>query len=280
MVQSESVKSERIQAALEVALDGGERRALFDLLERASGYPGPRPNVDLAKALGIRLAAEGKRALPLTEELLESKNEYFVRVGLMALAARAANPADRTGALDVLHDKADESRKVARDAVTDALVHVLLARGDEVVPVLARFTDGFLHAYVALEALTQRQVLDKLSRHDEVVARLGEAFDLADQSSRAAERAQGVRLLRESLPKQIARAAVRFDAVLEWLEPLLAKKRPETRAVLDETLAALRKTSLSEASTQRLRAAMAESAPKPRDPSRIVQGMRRRSKGR
>ncbi len=277
---SDTLRSERIQAALEIALDGGDRRDLFDLLERSSGYPGPRPNVELAKALGSSLASAGKRGLELTKELLEHKNEYFVRVGLMALAARASSSNDRSGALAALHDRADEPRKVARDAVVDALVSVLLARGDGVVAELASFTDGFLHAYVALQALTERQVLDKLTDAEQVVARLAEAFDLADASSRAAERAQGVRLLRESLPRQIARAAMRFDEVLAWLEPLLAKKRPETRQVLDATIAELRKTQLSDAAAARLRALFAESAPVPRDPSRIVQGTRRRSRGR
>jgi hypothetical protein len=280
MSESEALKSQRIQAALELALDGGPTRDLFDLLERSSGHPGPRPNVDLAKAIGKRLASEAKRGLGLTEELLEHKNEYFVRVGLMALAARASTRGDRTGALRLLHDKADETRKSARDAVIDALESVLLARGDELVPELAAFTDGFLHAFVVLEALTRRQVLDKLSDGEAVLARIGEAFDLADASSRAAERAQGVRLLREGLPKQITRTAQRFGETLAFLEPLLSRKRPETRAVLEATLSELRKTTLSDASTARLRAMLAETAPPPRDPSRIVAGTRKRSRGR
>jgi hypothetical protein len=280
LASNELLRSERIQAALDSTLAGGDQRDLLELIERSSGYPGPRPNVDLAKAVGAALAGAGKPGLQLTTFLLADKNEYFNRIGLMALATRASNPKDKSGAFDAIHDRADEPRKSARDAVIDAVSIVLVARGEEAVPLLAAYTDGYLHAYVALEALTRRVVLDRLTSPAELLLRLGEAFDLADVSPRAAERSQGVRLLREGFPGQISRTAHRFEEVLDWLEIQLAKKRPETRQVLEETLVALRKASLSEAATARLRAVHAASAPIPRDLARIVQGTRKRGRGR
>jgi hypothetical protein len=196
----------------------------------------------------------------------------------MSLAARAADPKDKTGALRTLHDKSDEPNKPARDAVIDALVAVVVARGDDVVPELAQMTDGFLHAYVALEALTARASLDRLTNHEEVVARLTEAFDLADQSSRAAERTQGVRLLREGLPEHVARIVARFPEAVPWLEGRLADERPETREVLRQAIVALRKRSIGDAETARLEAIFASHDPKPRDPTKIIKGMRRRGK--
>ena len=172
---------------------------------RASGTPGPRPNLDLARAVGAELARAGTTGAEVTKELLAQKEPYLVRVGLMALAARASDPRDRSGAFETLHDHADAPAKEARDAVITALTAVVVARGDEVVPSLARMTDGFLHAYVALEALTARTALDRISQPEELLARLGETFDLADDSSRSDKRAQGVRLVREGLPDQIAR---------------------------------------------------------------------------
>jgi hypothetical protein len=273
-----TIQNERIAKLMQATLAGGDSRDLLDALIRASGTPGPRPNLELARAAGAEIARAGKGGLALADELLEHKNPYLVRVGLMALAARAADPRDKTGAFEALHDRADESEKEARDAVIDALVSVVALRGDDVVPAFARMTDGFLHAFVALEALTARPALDKISGADELLARLTEAFDLADESSRAAERAQGVRLLRQGLADQIARIAVRFPAAITWVEERLTYERPETREVMKNALAALRKRSLGDAEFARLTATFEAHAPKPRDPSRIVKGTRRRGR--
>jgi hypothetical protein len=273
-----TIQNERIAKLLQSVLEGADSRDFFDALIRVSGTPGPRPNLELARAAGAEIARAGKAGLALTEELLENKNGYLVRVGLMALAERASDPRDKTGAFETLHDRADEIEKESRDAVIDALASVVVGRGDDVLPQFASMTDGFLHAFVALEALTVRTSLDRISHADELLARLSEAFDLADQSSRAAERAQGVRLLRQSLPDQIARIALRFPEAIAWVEEHLTYERPETRDVMKEALAALRKRSLGDADIVRLTALFEDHAPKPRDPSRIVKGTRRRGR--
>ncbi len=273
-----TILSEGIEKLCAAALAGSPPRDFFDALLRASGTPGPRPNVDLARAVGAAIANAGANGDALTKELLARRETYLLRVGLMALAARAARPSDRTRALEALHDLADAPVKETRDAVIDALASVVAAQGDEVLPKLQAMTDGFLHAFVALEAITARPSLDRLKNADEVLLRIGEAFDLADESSRAAERAQGVRLLREGLADQIARVAGRFPETLAWIEERLARTRPETREVMNQTLVALRKRSIGDAESARLRGLFDSHAPKPRDPSRIVKGMRRRGK--
>jgi hypothetical protein len=133
---------------------------------------------------------------------------------------------------------------------------------------------------VALEALADRTLLATLPAGDAVLARLDEAFQLADVSPRAAERSQGLRTLRRGFPVQIARFAVRFPEVLAWFTERTQAKRPETREVVHETILALKKNHLAVAEVDRLMAAFAASAPAPRDPTRIVQGTRNRSRGR
>ena len=273
-----SIVSDRIAELCKAALAGAETRDFFDALLRASGTPGPRPNLDLARAAGAELARGGGAGQAIVKELLGRKEPYLVRVGLMALAARASVPGDRSGAFEALHDRADAASKEARDAVIDALTSVIVARGDEVIPAFSRMTDGFLHAYVALEALTARPALDRLTDANELLARLGETFELADLSSRSAERAQGVRLVREGLADQIARIAARFPEALAWIEERLTYERPETREVMSQTLAALRKRSVGDAEIARLLQIFESHGPKPRDPTRLIKGMRRRGR--
>lgn len=271
------LKSERIEAALVAALEEGRVEPFFDAVERSSGMPGPRPHLELLRALGARLAAAGGPGEELAEALLDQKKLCLYWVGCEFLAARAA--AGRMKAFDRLHDLADEVDHERRAAVIEALAHALSHRPDALAAQLSTFTDGFLHAHVALEALSRREVTTRLSSSEALLARLGEAFDLADDAPRSADRSQGLRLLRAGLPGQIARIAPRFGEVVPWLEERTSRKRPETREIVAESIGALRKV-LGEAEADRLRGMLEATAKAPRDPSRIVKGTRKRSRGR
>ena len=226
-MEPERLKSDRIEAALSAALDGGPTEPLFDLLDRASGMPGPRPHTDVLRAFGARIAAERGRGEDLASALLEQKKTSLYYVGVMVLCERASRKGERQ-ALEELMERADEEKKDRRDAVLDLMT---------------------------------------------------DAFTRADDSPRSADRSQGLRVLRLGLPLQIVRAAVRFSETLDWLKERLAYPRPETREVIAETIRALRKI-VGEAEADRLRLEHEGSAKPPRDPSRIVKGTRKRSRGR
>ncbi len=273
-----TLSSERIEAALQRALDGEPAQHFFDLVDRASGLPGPRPNVDALRAFGARLAGEGKAGEPLLEEMLAHTKLSLVYVATMALATQASKPKDKR-ALTALMDLADHVEKPRRDAVRDGLVMLLVQRADEGAAALLPLCDGYLHAHVALDALTQRSVLDRLSRAESVLDLLSDAFSRADDAPRSADRSQGMRTLRAGLPDQIARTAARFREALPWIETRLTSERPETRQVIEETITKLRKQ-VGEAQADAMRLVFAGAAKPPRDPSRIVQGTRKRSRGR
>ncbi|NUP09309.1 MAG: hypothetical protein HOW73_24925 [Polyangiaceae bacterium] len=276
--EPERLKSDRIEAALTTALEGGSTKLLFDLLDRASGMPGPRPHTDVLRAFGARIAAEKGAGEEILAELLESKKTSLFYVGVMVLAERAIKSGEKR-ALGQLMDLAEDERKERRDAITDALVIVLAARSDEGARVVRPLADGYLHAYVALEALTNARVLEKLSESDSVLGLMSDAFASADEAPRAADRSQGLRLLRLGFPKQIARASVRFADTADWLKERLDWPRPDTREVVAEAIRGLRKV-LGEAEADRLRIELEGNAKPPRDPSRIVKGTRKRSRGR
>ncbi|WP_438009085.1 hypothetical protein WME89_10495 [Sorangium sp. So ce321] len=286
---------------------GGVRAPGPDLGPNA---PLPRVNLDLARAVGAAIADRGPPAERLVRALCASTEEYALIVAAQALAAmatatatatqgaQAARPGGAAGAaspqrgrgargarggfdpLGELEQLAEDPRRVVRDGVVAALRAVIAARGDAAVGELASWTDGYLQAYVALEALAERTLLTGISAGAEVVARLEEAFAMADRSPRADERLQGLRLLRQGMPAQIATFAARFPEVVRWLEERTQVERPESRDVVAQAIAALRRGSFSDAETARLGAALTASAPPARYAARIVQGTRKRSKGR
>ncbi|WP_437289606.1 hypothetical protein [Sorangium sp. So ce406] len=286
---------------------GGGRAPGPDLGPNA---PLPRVNLDLARAVGAAIADRGATAERLLRALCASGEEYALIVAAQALAslatreareARSGSAAGAGGAggaggrqrgrgargsrggldpLAELEQIAEDPRRLVRDGVVAALRAVIAARGDAAIGELSSWTDGYLQAYVALEALAERTLLTGLSAGAEVVARLEEAFAISDLSPRADERLQGLRLLRQGMPAQIATFAARFPEVVRWLEEKTQAERPESRDVVAQAIAALRKGSFSDAETARLTAALSASAPPPRDAARIVQGTRKRSKGR
>lgn len=269
----------RLDDTLKVALEGGDPRPFFSELERVSGMPGPRPNLLLLKSIGASIARGGADGRALSDRLLGEKSQPLFQTGVYAIAHLTAKKGLKGAAFDVLHDLADDSVKERRDAVADALADVVAAVGDEAARQLVRFTDGFLHAHVALEALTQERSLARLSTADEIVARFAEAFDLSDNATRAADRSQGLRVLRESMPTQIARAVPRFGELVSFVEERTTRERPETREVVAKTISALRRV-IGESRADRLRAQLTASEKPLRDAARVVHGTRKRSRGR
>lgn len=275
-----AIRSERLEAALERAALHADYAELFELMSRSSGLPGPRPNLDLARVLGRAIAGYAGRGDRLLRALVASDAEYPRIVAALALEARALAGVDPRGADLGLQELAEDPRNLVRMGVVEALRIRIASAGEASVASLAAWTDGYLQAHVALEALAHRPTLDALPESAPVLERLEEAFALADEAPRAADRSQGVRTLRAGLPAQITAFAARFSGALAWLETRARASRPESREIIAEAIRSLRKAQLSDAEAGRLSAALEASAPAPRDPSRIVQGTRKRSKGR
>jgi hypothetical protein len=284
----DDLRNERVSQALDRAVATGEAAPFFELLRRGSGLPGPRPNLDLARAVGYALARHEARADRIVAELDRSTEEYLRVVAAMALAARAmpasgARPKKPSAArvaeaLAGLQALCEDPRHLVRLGVIEALRMWIASVGEAAVAALSAWTDGYLQAHVALSALADRPLLDALPRSDEVLARLEEAFVLADASPRSAKRTQGMRTLRGALPAQIVVFAARFPETVVWLSQKAASTRPETREVVAGAVAALRRTVLSDVEASRLSASLEASGKPPRDPSRVVQGTRRRGR--
>jgi hypothetical protein len=268
----------RIEASLARALDTGDFR---DLLERAApgmGLPGPRPRLELSREIGHAIARERARGSKLARSLAASEREEAKLVAAAAFAASLVSGGGRAEPLAALQELAEDPRAVVRIGVIDAVRTFVTADVAAGIAELAAWTDGFLQAHVALEALVDRQILANLPGADAVRPLLDAAFHLADAAPRAADRWQGVRVLRQGLPAQIAAFVGRFSELFAWLLERAAATRPETREVLEATAEALLRASFRRTDVEVLRAALAKSAKAPRDPSRIVHGTRKRSR--
>jgi hypothetical protein len=283
----DDLRSERVSQALDRAVATGDGAPFFELLRRGSGLPGPRPNLDLARAVGSALARHEARADRIVIELGRSSEEYLRVVAAMALAARSMPvpsgapkraPARIAEALDGLQELCEDPRHLVRAGVVEALRMRVAALGEAGVADLAAWTDGYFQAHVALSALADRPLLDALPRSEGVLARLEEAFVLADASPRSAERSQGMRTLRGGFPAQIAVFAARFPDTIAWLSQKAASKRPETREVVAGAVAALRRAVISDVEASRLSALLEASAKPRRDADRVVHGTRRRGR--
>jgi hypothetical protein len=283
----DELRSERILGALDGALATGDVGPFFEQLRRSSGLPGPRPNFDLARAVGHALSRHEGRADAIVAALARSDEEYLRVVAAMVFAARSLPGPDKRRsrtrideALADLQELAEDPRHGVRSGIVEALRLRLSAMGEPAVVDLAAWTDGYLQAHVALEALAERQWLTTLPSGESVVERLEEAFELADASPRSAERSQGMRTLRQGMPAQIALFAARFPETLAWLERKTASARPETREVVAGAIRALRRKGISDVEAGRLTALLEASGKPRRDADRVVHGTRRRGKGR
>lgn len=283
-----TLKSDRLVAALGRAIEDQGDAELLDLLERSSGLPGPRANHELARALGGSIASYGARGDRLVRSLGQTDDEFGRIVAAMALAAQstASTSKDRAArsraerAVEDLQALAEDPRQVVRLGIVAAVRVRLEALGEVAVDGLASWMDGYLQAHIALEAMADRTWLTTLPSSAGVLARLDEGFTLADLSPRAAERAQGMRVLRQGLPDQIAVFAGRFRETLAWLEAKTKVTRPETREVVASAVRVMRRSVLSDVEALRFTALLEASAKPRRDADRVVHGTRQRGRGR
>ncbi|MEZ4298801.1 MAG: hypothetical protein R3B70_27875 [Polyangiaceae bacterium] len=268
----------RIEASLARALANQDFR---DLLERASpamGLPGPRPRLEVVRELGAAIARDRARGRELARVLGSSEREEARLIACASFAAFILAGGSRRDMLADLQELAEDPRATVRAGVIDA-VRTLLA--DDLATTLSdlrAWTDGFLQAHVALEAIIDRKILATVPTSEPALALLDAAFHLADDAPRAADRWQGVRTLRQGLPAQIAAIAGRFGELFEWVLARAAAQRPETREVMEKTVAELARASFRKSEVDALRDALTRSEKAPRDPSRIVHGTRKRGR--
>ncbi|HKQ68839.1 MAG TPA: hypothetical protein VJT73_05840 [Polyangiaceae bacterium] len=288
MLRAEPLRSPAVQSALEAALTA--KRAHWDffaVLCRLSGLPGPRFNEALAVAVGRAIEAQGARGEALVQELCSvdarrapagTDGEFLPLVGAFCRAVQVASGRSRDAALASLRALAEDERHLVREGVVHALAEV---GAEDLVLLLAQWTDGYLAATVALQALTRRSCLDALRDGAGVVARFEEAFALAEGASRSDQRSQGYRALVKVLSEAPARLLSRFPRdTLAWLESKAATSDVELREALSELTRRARSRGQATDNIGAVEQALDASAPARRDPKTYVGPTRKRGSRR
>jgi len=289
LARPELIRNRALAAELDSALARRSYDALFALLRRLSGLPGPRANEPLARAF----AAEVARAGPDTDELVRAlcavgpahapagtDGEFLAMVGAACIGARLAESPD-AALIEQLRALADDPRHRIRESVARALVEASRAHGDALALLLSAWTDGYLGATVALEALTARVWLDRARSAQPALDRLEEAFGLAEGAARADQRSQGYRALVKVLAEAPARLLDRFPReTLVWLESKAGTPDVALRAALSALLPTARSRGHGAPSLEKFEQVLAESAPPRRDPKTYVGPTRKRGSRR
>jgi hypothetical protein len=279
-----------LSRALDEAV-AGRRQPLYELLTRGSRLPGTRANDALAEAFAQACRARGAKAdalvlamagLSADEAPGATALEFLPVCAVTALGTRAAaDPAMRGRFVGELHAHADDLRFRVRDAVIAALARVGGAAGEALAFDVDSWMDGYFHAAAVLSALGNDVWLTQLHAPDAVVARLDDAFALARDAPRSAARYPGRKALVDALRTVPTLAAARFGvSVFDMLERWAAAADPELRAVVEENLASRKLGSRFGQEIDRVRRALAASAPPVRNPDHDVGPTRDRSGAR
>jgi hypothetical protein len=279
--------------SLTKALDDGIRgdaRALFELLARVGGLPGPRANQGVIDAFAAECIARGAAADALVAKMATldvdaapgaTKYEIIPMCGVTALGARAAADPAAMRALSTLHDCAEDLRFRVRECVSAALAHIGEARGEPLVHDLAPWMDGFFHAAAVLSALSDAKWLARVKAPEPVIERLEEAFALAKNATRASSRYPGFKALLETLLVAPAEAGARFgvpvfDMLVRWAQV----KDPVLRELVEKIAQSPKLTGRYAEQAVRVHAALDETAPARRDPRTYVGPTRGRGRKR
>jgi hypothetical protein len=269
-----------LDRALDAAI-ANDTRALYTLLARHSGLPGPRANDTLAIAFADACRARGKIAdgVALTMAKLDADAapgatplEFIVACGVAALGARAAtDDAVYPSMLAAMHDVADDLRFRVRDHVVMALARIGERRGDALVDDVASWMDGYFHAAAVVRAMGIASWLSSISRPEALVARCDEAFLLLRDAPRAAARYPGHKSLVEVLSATPREAAARFGVpIFDMLVRWTSSSDPALRDIVEKNLGGSRLAGRHAAEIARVKAALKSTTAPVRNPDHYV----------
>jgi hypothetical protein len=282
--------SDALSAAYERAVKG-DTRALYDLLTRGSGLPGPRANQNLVDAFAEETRSRGAEADRLIAAMAAldadqapgaSALEFIPMCGVAGIGARAAaDDRVRDRMISALHDRADDLRFRVRDEVVASLARVGARTGEALASDLSSWMDGYFHAAAVVRALTDTAWLSQIASPDRVLARLDDAFALLKDAPRSAARYPGHKALVEALHAAPGVIAARFGVpVFDMLERWSREKDPALREIVSKSLGGSRLAGRYAAEVKRVRAALESTEPERRDPRTYVGPTRGRGKKR
>ena len=289
------VRSEELLGAIATAFIG-KTDNLFRFLEIHSGLPGPRMNDHLAVGFALECARIGSQSdallkqmasLPPNEARGASTKEFLSVCGVLGTAARAASIKDKAArekAVLLLEEMAEDVRFRVRDSVPMGLAMLGAVMKDDLADRVEPWMDRYFQAAAVIRALAEPAWLETFPLEDYYapINLMHAAFMLAHGAPRSAFRYPGHKALVEALssaPKALARRfrLPMYDRYMIWASGV---QIPELREVI---LANVDDSQMKKAfgpDIKRIREAVEGSKKPPRDPTRLVKGMRGRGRKR
>ncbi len=295
-----STYTANMDAEIEAAI-GGRTHDLFRRLEIASGLPGPRANEHLAIAFAHDCARFGARVDPLVRNMASmsaddarggSPREFLVMCGVLASTARALDSKAqdklqrkaRAEVVAMLEEHADDLRFRVREAVAISLAMLGAVMKSELAFMVEPWMDRYFHAAAVALAISQPSWLETFAatEHELPIQLLHQAFLLAHDAPRSAERYPGHKALIEALavaPGLVARRFPQpmFEQLATWAAYV---KVPELRdAILQNIERPEFKKSWGD-QIKHVQSLIEQGKAPPRDPTIIRHGTRGRGKKR
>lgn len=269
----------------------GETKALIELLLRRGGLPGPRPNIKLALSAAQGLAGGGEkghgvldawRLMGEAEAPVGTAYPILPMVGVLGygfIASRASCSDEFERALATLHQHADDNRREVRQAVVTSLTIAMQGQSHPTLEALHGWTDGYFHAEVMLQALSEPSVLQATRDADLVLERLQDAYTLVSDAPRSHQRSHGYRALVRTMSHAVAAIGRRYpQPVVHWIEQQVQGSNKDLLDMLHASLRRLRDEGLRRGDVQSIYQAIDAAEPAPRDPRWNVGPTRGRGK--
>ncbi len=279
-------------SALSRAVDAAIARKpgdLYALLARGSWLPGVRPNLPLAERFAQECVARGALADDLLTGLATldadhapgaTELEFLPMCGVLAAGARGATDASSVPRmLGTLQEAAEDLRWKVRDVVPTALARIGASRGEALLEDVAPWMSGFFPAAAVLRAVARNEWLPRIGSPELLLSRLDEAFLLARDADRSAERYPGYKALVLALGTTPGIVAARFGRpVFDLLVGWSGVKEPVLREAIGNSVEGSRLGRRFGEEVLRVKKALEQSAPVPRDPRSYVGPTRRRGR--
>jgi hypothetical protein len=287
------LKSEAMKVALDKALRG-HLDELQELLARHGNMPSPKPNLELAAAFGIEVAAQTRDVTALLSTLAATNAEADTADVFVPIAAAygwvalTRSSPDNQNAWNAVHEFLADERAPVRMGIRDALARHCgyPYQADRLIAQGLRWMeeDGekprFGVAAVFMELFAQKAITTKVADPSALWELVSRVLATVAQAPRSASRWESYRRLLAALPPGIAAcvahagsASVPAQAAHAWLknECTIASEQ-SVRAVLSDTIIRLRSPAhgLAAGQVDALHAALAAGT----KPTRRAQRMR------
>jgi hypothetical protein len=277
-----------LSRAVDTAIQG-KPGDLYALLARGSGLPGVRPNLPLAERFAQACVERGSLADALLVGIATldpdhapgaTELEFLPMCGVVAAGARGAADAPSVSRmLSTLQTAAEDLRWRVRDAVPSALARIGASRGEGLLEDVAPWMNRFFSAAAVLLASSRNEWLSRIEHSEALLLRLDEAFALARDADRSTERYPGYKALVLALATSPGVIAARFGRpVFDRLVGWSAVKEPMLREAVAKSIEGTRLGRRFGEEVARVKKALEETAPVPRDPRAYVGPTRRRGR--